>query len=237
MKNLEYQTYLAPSGDLTPGSPEPSADPTGVTLGAPASLSTGKTSTSHSTATVAPVATTVTTTGPMSIEDLVNEYRSPGTTASRQSDGYASEAQINGVILYVLENNHIPATEQNKVKVKGSILALAQEGATSPKFAQNRVQDVFGLPVKVKDIKDGTAKHGTTIRKIARSLRNDAYLVAEALQIPGNLSKSYLIDHPEADLTDLYWVSDFQTFNNDPAIPEQVRIWLLTNFKKRFKKD
>lgn len=36
-------------------------------------------------------------------------------------------------------------------------------------------------------------------------------------------------------MQDLIWVSDFQTFSEDQAMPEHVKEWLLGNSKKRFR--
>lgn len=40
------------------------------------------------------------------------------------------------------------------------------------------------------------------------------------MNIEGNLSKSYLLDNPHAQKEELYWVSDFMTFADNPAMPE-----------------
>ncbi len=49
----------------------------------------------------------------------------------------------------------------------------------------------------------------------------------------GNFSKSYKLENPNFDEQDLVWVSDFQKFSNDLAMPENDKIWLLKNYKKR----
>nr|YP_009364203.1 hypothetical protein [Hydrodictyon reticulatum]AQU64535.1 hypothetical protein [Hydrodictyon reticulatum] len=45
----------------------------------------------------------------------------------------------------------------------------------------------------------------------------------------------YKIENLNYSPQELVWVSDFQTFNDNPAMPEPVRIWLLENCRNRFK--
>jgi hypothetical protein len=62
-------------------------------------------------------------------------------------------------------------------------------------------------------------------------------MVANAFKLEGNLSKSYKLEHPTAQFDDLIWVSDFQSFYDDPAMPSEaiaVRVWLLKNYSNRF---
>lgn len=72
------------------------------------------------------------------------------------------------------------------------------------------------------------------MRRLGRALRDEVLQAVEYFQVEGNLSKSYLVDNPKAQFDELIWGSDFQTFTDNPAIPENVRIWLIPNYNKRF---
>ena len=47
--------------------------------------------------------------------------------------------------------------------------------------------------------------------------------------------KGYKLENPSCDKQDLVWVSDFQTFSENPSMPENVRTWLLNNYRNRFR--
>jgi hypothetical protein len=57
------------------------------------------------------------------------------------------------------------------------------------------------------------------------------------LNIPGNQSKSYRLDHVQENISPdhFIWASDFLTFNPDCPLP--VKEWLTNNFKARFNKQ
>ncbi len=76
---------------------------------------------------------------------------------------------------------------------------------------------------------------GITARKFARGIRTIIIKVAKHDEIEGNLSKNYKLENPNFDQQDLVWVSDFQTFSEDPAMPEHVKTWLLENYRRRFR--
>ena len=59
--------------------------------------------------------------------------------------------------------------------------------------------------------------------------------MAKIHSIEGNLSKGFKLDFPDYDPEHYPWVSDFQTFSDHEDMPEQVKSWLLDNYKSRFK--
>lgn len=123
--------------------------------------------------------------------------------------------------------------------IRANICALLQNGATSPKFDQNKSYDLLGDSklVEVKVLKKACTDVASnlTLRKLARGLREDIVVVAQKTDMPGNLSKRFLVDCPDATIDELVWVSDFQTFNNQA--PDRVKSWLMSNFQNRFGKN
>jgi hypothetical protein len=77
-------------------------------------------------------------------------------------------------------------------------------------------------------------KRSTTVRALACALRSEVIKVARSLEIKGNLSKAYKMEHPNAQMEDLYWVSYFQYFSDDSGMPAYVKEWLLHNYATRF---
>ena len=89
--------------------------------------------------------------------------------------------------------------------------------------------------LKVSEMLIALKANGLTARKFVRGIRSIIIKVAQMNEIEGNLSKNYKLENPGFDQQDLYWVSDFQTFNDDPGMPENVKIWLLDNYRRRFR--
>ncbi len=151
------------------------------------------------------------------------------------SNAEATSTEINSIIKSLITLKKIPLTQENFNKVLASVAHLLQIGATSPKFAANRQITDYGVDIRAGDLKDACNKAGTTPRKLARGIKNIIVKVAAAHGIEGNLAKSYKLENPSCDKQDLIWVSDFQTFSEDPAMPNHVRTWLLQNYRNRFK--
>ena len=74
-------------------------------------------------------------------------------------------------------------------------------------------------------------KNGTN-RQLARTLANEVADIAIALNIPGDLHNQMLLEFPNLSETEKVWCSNFQTQN--PNCPENVRKWLVDNFRSRF---
>jgi hypothetical protein len=151
------------------------------------------------------------------------------------NSGVASRQQIEALVRYVLTAKKLAVTQENFNKVLASACHLAQEGATSPKFAENRAVSILWSHSFFGELRDACKKANVTVRKLARGLKDEIIKVATRHRIEGNLSKMYKIENLNYSPQELVWVSDFQTFNDNPAMPEPVRIWLLENCRNRFK--
>jgi hypothetical protein len=152
--------------------------------------------------------------------------------------GTATEKEIQDVITAILRKKKMDQTEKNRMGVRLSIAHLAQEGATSPKFAETREIGIYtGISIRAGDVREAAKNCNTTIRKLARALRKEAIKVAQTHDIEGNLAKRYKLENPDYQKQELYWVSDFQTFSEEPEMPEKVKEWLLINYNNRFVKE
>ena len=76
---------------------------------------------------------------------------------------------------------------------------IAQEGATSPRFAENHLCPLFEIPATAKEIREECRKHKTTFRRVGRAL--SALTVKSATMMRsghhwGNLAKLFKQAHP-----------------------------------------
>lgn len=74
-------------------------------------------------------------------------------------------------------------------------------------------------------------KNGTS-RQLARSVANDVATIAIALNLPGDLHSQMALEFPNMSDAEKVWCSNFQTQN--PNCPDNVRKWLVENYKSRF---
>ena len=74
-------------------------------------------------------------------------------------------------------------------------------------------------------------KNGTN-RQLARTLADEIAEIAIVLNIPGDLYNQMLLEFPGLSEAEKSWCSNFQTQN--PNCPENVRKWLVENFRSRF---
>lgn len=181
-----------------------------------------------------PASTPISADDNQSLDDILSTIDSRGKTA--RSNGIATPEELNKVIQHILKANSLEDTVSNRNKIRGSIALLAQEGATSPRFNTNHATNSLGINLHVKLLQAACKEAGVTIRKVARALRSDAITVAKHFSCEGNLSKQYKLDNPDAQLDELIWASDFQTFSDDSAMPPEVKTWLLKNYNSRFNK-
>ena len=128
-------------------------------------------------------------------------------------------------------------SQENFNKVFTTSAHLVQIGATSPKFASTRMITDYRVEGKTSDLRESCSRAAITVRKFSRSIKNVVIKVATQLNIEGNLAKNYKMEFPTCDKQDLIWVSDFQTFSDNPAMPDQVKTWLLQNYKNRFRPE
>lgn len=114
-----------------------------------------------------------------------------------------------------------------------SIAYLLQIGTTSPKFAASRKVTEFNVELSAGELKEACNGVGLTPQKFAREIRDFILKIAAEFNLEGNLSKKYKLENPNCDKQDLIWVSDFQTFLENPSMPNHVKVWLLENFRSR----
>lgn len=151
------------------------------------------------------------------------------------SSAVATQVEVDQVVNTIIGQKKLPATQDSFNRVLLTTSHLVQIGATSPKYSSTRTITDYGVEIRVGDLRDACSKSGITVRKYARGIRNFVIKVAQKHQIEGNLAKGYKLENPSADKQDLVWVSDFQTFSDNPSMPENVRTWLLENYKNRFR--
>lgn len=151
------------------------------------------------------------------------------------SSAVATITDIEQVVGHIVGTKRLPNTQDSFNRVLLTTAHLVQIGATSPKFAGTRMVTDYGVDIKVSDLRDACSKAGITVRKYARGIRDQVIKVAQKHQIEGNLAKGYKLENPSCDRQDLVWVSDFQTFSENPSMPENVRTWLLNNYRNRFR--
>lgn len=151
----------------------------------------------------------------------------------------ATPEQVTETMKKSLESLKKEVNKENMFAVQLCACALLQMGAASPKFDPNKSYTSGSITLDNKTLKKAIndTDASLTPRKLARALRDQIAEVALGSKIPGNLSKTYQLQHPNAQLSDLIWVSDFQTFNNNNSIPTEVKEWLLNNYNNRFEKS
>jgi hypothetical protein len=168
------------------------------------------------------------------VSELMEETAKKGQQVITQTSGTATRETVDAVVVHVLTAKKLETTAKNKAAIISSIAVLAQEGATSPRFAETRNCPIFGPSVSVKDIKEACKKHNTSFRKLARSLQREAMQAAKIFDIEGNLAKSFKLAVQDASKEELYYASDFMTFSSDDTMPPRTRQWLMYNYRSRF---
>lgn len=170
------------------------------------------------------------------IEGLLN---SSNTRVSNESSAaVATPEEVDTVILSILAAKKMGNTQENYNRILLTSAHLCQIGATSPKFAESRMVTDYGVNhLSAGELKGSCSKLKITTRKYARSIRDYIIKVSQRHSIAGNLLKNYKLENPGCDMQDLVWVADFQTFLENPTMPEHVRSWLLQNYKNRFRPD
>lgn len=135
-------------------------------------------------------------------------------------------------------HNSINKKTQEKSTPQDTALAtciLLQKGGTATGMKSSASCTFKTAKVTKKELNEACNSAKITPRKLARALSSKIANISLILDIPGNQSKNYRLDNPNCTSEDLVWASDFQTFN--PECPEQIRNWLVTNYKRRFSKD
>lgn len=166
--------------------------------------------------------------------DFVSQ--NPFTIPAYDSKSMLSPEEVSSTITNLAGIVKISDTGENRQKLIATVCVILQSGGTSRKFEENKVFNPYNIPVTSKNVKTALTKVGTNLtpRKLARSLRPEIIQVASINNIPGNLSKKYILENPNYDSNDLIWASDFHSFTNDTAMPDTVRNWLQKNYNSRF---
>lgn len=115
------------------------------------------------------------------------------------------------------------------------ITGLAQNGGSnkSAGSAAYQVDDiVLGAAEVLKEINE-RHKNGT-IRQLCRTIRDQIAAIAIAIGEDGDLAGQMKLEFPNISEEEAAWCSSFQTTN--PKCPDNVRIWLVENHRKRFSK-
>lgn len=169
-----------------------------------------------------------------SIDKILESVKLKSNTAM-DAGSVATQDQVDAIILELVKREKLEEITDNKTKVRLTIAHMCQIGATSPRFADSRIIDDYGCRFTVGSLREACKRNGTTVRKVARFLRNIIIRIAAKFGLEGNLAKAYKLENTEFDIQELIWVADFQTFSDNPAMPEKVRKWLLENYKTRFR--
>ena len=172
--------------------------------------------------------------------DFVTKQKKEKPTISVTPPSEATEDQVKSVFNRIakdalgIEN---PTTD-DQMHIKIGVCELLQAGAASPKFDKNRKTNISKFTFNTKALQEAVSKTDgqLTMRKVARHLKKEIQYVAETWGLPGNLSKRYLLDNPDASIQEQIWASDFHTFTSDEDIPEKVKNWLIKNYNDRWNK-
>ena len=173
----------------------------------------------------------------MSFDNFVSNINK--VTIPNQTPNSATTSQITSVMEKIADAKSLDkANADNMHAIKACACGLLQLGAASPKFDPNRSFTVGPVTIDNKTLRKAIndTDSSLTPRKLARALRDEIGVLSLHLDIPGNLSKNYLLSHPNSQISELIWASDFQTFSNNPSIPTTVKEWLLDNYNTRFRK-
>ena len=95
----------------------------------------------------------------------------------------------------------------------------------------------FGFKLDARELREACETSKIQVRKLARALQKDALQVAENFNIPGNLANQIRSQNNVLTFTqdELFWASDFQTFNTDKRMPRKVRMALIDNYNMKFR--
>lgn len=162
---------------------------------------------------------------------------------SSNPPGVASITEVNNVIKTISDypNQNIKdssgnITPENLNRAILGIVELSLRGGTSPKFSESATSSISRpIIISQKQFKESCIKNKTTTRKVARALKHEAIAVAKAFEIPGNLSKAYKLQNPNASLDELIYCNDFFTFSFETEMPTSVHEFLLENYNARFR--
>lgn len=151
----------------------------------------------------------------------------------------ATPDQVEKVLKNIAEIKKVPFDKENRYKALASTCELLQIGGASTKFDRNIPSTVVNdFTINMGDVNTAIKKVDPhlTPRKLARALQKEIHAVANTWGIPGNLSKAYSMDYPNASTNELICASDFFTFSKETniTIPDTVKQWLVDNYNTRW---
>ena len=159
---------------------------------------------------------------------LMESVRSVEETAGESSED-ASDKIIKGIA------KECKVSESNALVGSACIL---QRGGTS-RNAPATMKMVFETgTVTLESIRrQCRAANDTKVRQFARGIKNEIieimlYLGSNAPD--GNLAKTMRLDK-DLSKDQAIWCSDFQTYNSQ--CPDEVRAWLVKNYRNRFRRN
>lgn len=128
--------------------------------------------------------------------------------------------------------------EQQKLNINQATIAVAllfQSGGTAKSCDGNLSVTIFDQTIKLAYLRKAltTAKCKSSERKLARFMSSDIAKIAQVYQLPGNLSKKIIRNHPNRTFTmeEKVWLSDFQVDNE--SCPEILRNFISETFNQR----
>jgi len=129
---------------------------------------------------------------------------------------------------------------QQKYKLKRDqvitiLTILFQQGGTARKCDGNLTVKIFNEEIKLSEVRSSLRKAGlkNAERKLARTLGTTLYLIAERLELPGNLAKKVQKNYPDVKFSpsELAWLSDFQSDNEE--CPGPLKTYIIECFKSQ----
>ena len=147
-----------------------------------------------------------------------------------QTTNTLSEDVVSKVMEKIQEKLSLDTIEHAYILVAG----LMQRGGSNQK-AGNSVQ--FSYDDKTLSSQEfnkilTSVQKGATNRQFARTINRDIINIAIEFEITGDLHNQMKLEHPNLTIVESAWCSNFQTQN--PECPQNVREWLVENYKSRF---
>jgi len=113
---------------------------------------------------------------------------------------------------------------------------LLQKGGSNSKAGSSINFSVGEYSLSSRQLNETIKKHSRigTNRQMARIIADEVAEIALKLNIFGDLHNQMLLEYPNMTDQEKVWCSNFQTTNL--KCPENVRKWLVMNYRSRFKK-
>jgi hypothetical protein len=99
-------------------------------------------------------------------DQILEELPKTVSSTSLAASGTATKQQVLEVIDYILTLKNLPINETNRNHIEIAICELAQSGATSPKFADGKLNNHGNIPIKAGELKKACRDKNYTIAKL-----------------------------------------------------------------------